>query len=180
VSHRLLVPLILLGLCQQAAYAGMSFDEMLFDTQLQERTLSEEERALIAAQQQAARDAEAKRLHQQQQAEQQRQQEEARRLATRPIGVQLTERHCLSCHGMETIAAKHYGLPGWHLTVARMRYWHQVPLSTAEAHQISQYLTQTQQAKPLRHVLEYLGIISMPLLAGILLYRRYRHKRIPS
>lgn len=177
MSRRLLVPLILLGLCQ-SAHAGMSFNEILFDTQLQERTLSEEKRALIAAQQQAARDAEAERLRQQQQAEQQARQEEAERLATRPIGVQLTERHCLSCHGMEAITEKRYGLPGWYLTVARMRYWHKAKLNHQEAVQISQHLTQQQSATRGWQMLEYLLLLMLPILLGWLLYRHINHQRV--
>lgn len=157
------------------AVAGLSFEEILYDKEIVEQSLDEEALARVQQQQREAREAE--QQEQQRRLEQQRlrQEEEARRLAARPIGVQLLERRCLSCHGIETIAAKNYGLPGWYLTVARMRYWHQAPLQGDEARLITRHLAQHQPAPSLQQIMEYFIILILPMLAvAFLLYRRIR------
>lgn len=162
------------------AQAGMSFDEILFDTELEERTLSPQERAEVDAKHEKEREAAAERRRQHEQVERERQAIEAQRQASRPKGVRLTEQHCMSCHNPEVLAARRYSHPGWYLTVARMRYWHQVALSSEEAALITRHLAETQAAPPSKQLLEYLLILLLPalLIAGLIYHRTRLRKGV--
>jgi hypothetical protein len=61
--------------------------------------------------------------------------------ARRPVGEQLLEARCSSCHVAALVEGSRYGAIGWRWTVERMRWWHRAPVTAGEAALIARHLT---------------------------------------
>jgi len=162
----------LLPLVPAPLYADMSFDEMMHEKEVEERSLTEHEFAALQRRLEAEREEERRRLELQQRAAELQQEAERRRLAARPLGVQLVDARCSSCHPPEQVTAARHSRPGWHFTVARMRYWHGAELSSSEHDIIVDHLTQTQPAAAYRMMMEYGVLILLAALPAVLWLRQ--------
>lgn len=97
------------------------------------------ERELEAARQ---REQEAERLATQQQTEERLRLQQQRQ--QRPLGAQLLDQRCSSCHSTALVQQADRGELGWRWTVERMRWWHGVELQAGEAAVLTAYLARTQ------------------------------------
>ncbi|MCC5983621.1 MAG: hypothetical protein JJU42_04570 [Rhodobacteraceae bacterium] len=61
--------------------------------------------------------------------------------AARPLGEQLVEARCLSCHDVEQIDSTTLGAPGWTITVIRMEWLNGARLEPGERAVIVSYLS---------------------------------------
>lgn len=156
----------------------MSFDEMMYEQEVEQRSLSEEEYAAVQRRLAAEREAESRRRQQEEAAAARRLAAERRHLAMRPLGERLVEAHCGSCHTLEPVAAARHSRPGWHFTVARMRYWHGAAVPLSEHRTIVNHLALSQPAAAGRTVAEYsvLGL-SVALPAAFWFPRRRRRSK---
>lgn len=166
----------LLPLAPAPLLADMSFDEMMHEKEVEERSLTEEEFAAVQRRLDAEREAERRRSEQQQRDAALRLEAERQRLAARPLGEQLVEARCSSCHPAEQVASARHARPGWHFTVVRMRYWHGAELTWLEHGFIVDHLTQTQPAVTWRAVAEY-ALLAAFLTAPLAWWLRQRRQR---
>lgn len=87
----------------------------------------------------------------------------SRALATRPLGAQLLEARCLTCHDRAQIDAARFGTLGWNMTVLRMQLLNGADLRRGERGAIVGYLV---ARDPGRNRLEW-GLAGLTLLALI-------------
>lgn len=132
--------LLLLACLASPACAEMAGDEY----QSQGRLSSPVERARIEHELEAARqlEQEAERLATQQRAEERLRLQQ--QLQQRPLGAQLLDQRCSSCHSAALVQQAERGTLGWRWTVERMRWWHGAELKAGEAVVLTAYLTHTQ------------------------------------
>lgn len=90
-----------------------------------------------------------------------------------PAGERLTAEHCGACHALDSLASIHHTLPGWHLVIARMRYWNGADIPYREARLIAAHLAARQPARGVRRVVEALALSGpLWLAAGVVWWRR--------
>ncbi len=166
----------LLPLVPAPLLADMSFDEMMHEKEVEERSLTEQEFAAVQRRLEAEREEERRRLAQQEHEARLRQEAERQRLAARPLGERLVEARCSSCHPLEQVVAARHSRPGWHLTMARMHYWHGAELTWAEHGVIVDHLTQTQPATTRQSMIEY-AVLAALLTAPLALWLRQQRQR---
>lgn len=122
--------------------------------------------------QEAERQAAGQRAEEQRQLQMQRQQ--------RPLGAQLLEQRCGSCHRAALVQQAVRGELGWRWTVERMRWWHGARLEVGEAAALSAYLASMHGSDDAGRC-ETWGLCSLglALLAWLVLIsvRRWRHQR---
>lgn len=166
----------LLALVPAPLPADMSFDEMMHEKELEERSLTAQEFAAVQRRLEAEREEERRQLAQQEHEARLRQEAERQRLAARPLGERLIEARCSSCHPPDQVTAGRHTRPVWHFTVARMRYWHGAELTLTEHGVIADHLTETQPAATRRAMAEY-ALLAVFFAAPFALWLRQRRQR---
>jgi hypothetical protein len=156
------------------ALAEMASEEYASEHALSSPAERERARARIEAERQEETRREAAR---QSEAEAARTRAEAER-ARRPYAERLLEARCGSCHALDALANTRHTLLGWHLTIARMRWWNGASMSQSEALTLAAHLAERQPSRGGARVVEML-VLALPLVlvGGFLWWRRKRLSR---
>lgn len=139
------------------------------------------ERARIERELEAAR---LRELEAERQAAQRQTEERLRlqqQLQRRPVGAQLLDQRCSSCHSAALVQQADRGELGWRWTVERMRWWHGAELQAGEATVLAAFLARTQGTDEARRQenrwILGLGLMVNGLLAWMVGRWWYRNRR---
>lgn len=110
--------------------------------------------------------------------------ERQQKLLQRPMGAQLLDGRCNSCHSAAIVQQADRGVWGWRWTVERMRWWHGANLQAGEAAILAAFLAQTQGSGESQRYedrwLSGLGITAVALLAWKVWRRWHRNRKSSS
>lgn len=97
--------------------------------------------------------------------------------ANRPYPERLLESRCGTCHAMDRLSQARHTLPGWHFTIARMRWWNGAPISLTESGVLADYLATRQPAMGFGILIEYAALLSPLALGAGWVWWRLKHKK---
>lgn len=144
-------------------------------------TLPPAQRSRVEAEMQAERASEAAAEALKSAEDEARARELAAQRARRPMGEQLMEARCSSCHVAALVEGSRYGAIGWRWTVERMIWWHGAPVTAGEAALIARHLTWAHPATASQVWKERATagalVIVLLALAGALTWR-WRRRRV--
>ncbi|MCC5992484.1 MAG: hypothetical protein JJT99_08155 [Rhodobacteraceae bacterium] len=103
--------------------------------------------------------------------------EEAARLAARPLGEQLVDLRCASCHSADSYQQADLGWLGWHATVWRMDLLNGAGLGAGEHGLIADWLYAQHPPTGARAALEWLALLLVAVALPLPWALWRRHKR---